>query len=89
MVLPNVHLDVVGIDPRHLLEEDGIEPFDDEEIYEERYRDDASPPTNFCFTAATRYGQHLMLDAANGGIAHCAPNRCDHGAGWIVIPRGE
>jgi hypothetical protein len=89
MVLPNVHLDVVGIDTRHLMDEDGVEPFDDDEIYGERYPDDASPPTNFCFTAATGYDQRLMLDAANGGITHYAPNRWDHGAGWIVTPRGE
>ncbi|MGW1916826.1 hypothetical protein ACWCQS_40600 [Streptomyces sp. NPDC002076] len=25
-----------------------------------------------------------MLDATNGGITHYAPNRWDHGAGWIV-----
>ncbi|MEV6057377.1 hypothetical protein [Streptomyces sp. NPDC052107] len=79
---PAVHLDVVGIDTRHLLDEDGMEPFDADEIYGERHSDDDSPPTNFCFTVATWYDQHLMLDAANGGITHYDPNGWDHGAGW-------
>ncbi|WP_412074677.1 SUKH-4 family immunity protein [Streptomyces xanthophaeus] len=79
---PAVRLDIVGIDTRHLRGEDGMEPFDADEIYGERYPDDDSPPTNFCFTVATRYDQHLMLDAADGGITHYDPNGWDHGAGW-------
>ncbi|MEU9993028.1 SUKH-4 family immunity protein [Streptomyces sp. NPDC048045] len=79
---PAVHLDVVGIDTRHLRDEDGMEPFDADEIYGERYPDDDSPPKNFCFTVATWYDQHLMLDAADGGITHYDPNGWDHGAGW-------
>ncbi|MEU6591662.1 SUKH-4 family immunity protein [Streptomyces sp. NPDC046881] len=79
---PAVHLDVVGIDTRHVRDEDGLEPFDADEIYGERYPDDDSPPTNFCFTVATWYDQHLMLDAADGGITHYDPNGWDHGAGW-------
>ncbi|MEU6371163.1 hypothetical protein ABZ876_37130 [Streptomyces sp. NPDC046931] len=79
---PVVHLDTVGIDTRHLRDEDGLQPFDADEIYGERYPDDDSPPTNFCFTVATWYDQHLMLDAANGGITHYDPNGWDHGAGW-------
>lgn len=79
---PAVHLDVVGIDTRHLRDEDGMEPFDADEIYGERYPDDDSPPENFCFTMATWYDQHLMLDAADGGITHYDPNGWDHGAGW-------
>ena len=58
---PAVHLDVVGIDTRHLRDEDPLEPVDADEIYGERYPDDDSPPKNFCFTVATRYDQHLML----------------------------
>lgn len=79
---PAVRLDVVGIDTRHLRGEDGLEPFDADEIYGERYPDDDSPPKNFCFTVATWYDQHLMLDAADGGITHYDPNGWDHGAGW-------
>ncbi|MEY9989538.1 hypothetical protein ABIE67_001570 [Streptomyces sp. V4I8] len=79
---PAVDLDVVGIDTLHLRDEDGMEPFDADEIYGERYPDDDSPPTNFCFTVATWGDQHLMLDAANGGITHYDPNGWDHGAGW-------
>ncbi|MEU1406642.1 SUKH-4 family immunity protein [Streptomyces sp. NPDC005728] len=79
---PAIHLDVVGIDTRHLRDEDGMEPFDADEIYGERYPDDDSPPKNFCFTVATWYDQHLMLDAADGGITHYDPNGWDHGAGW-------
>ncbi|MEU5540101.1 SUKH-4 family immunity protein [Streptomyces sp. NPDC020362] len=79
---PAVHLDVVGIDTRHLREEDGLEPFDADEIYGNRYPDDDSPPENFCFTVATWYDQHLMLDAADGGITQYDPNGWDHGAGW-------
>lgn len=79
---PAVHLDVVGIDTRHLRDEDGLEPFDADEIYGERYPDDDSPPTNFAFTMVTWYDQHLMLDAADGGITHYDPNGWDHGAGW-------
>ncbi|MFJ9588631.1 hypothetical protein [Streptomyces acidicola] len=79
---PTVHLDFVGIDTRHLRDEDGLEPFDADEIYGERYPDDDSPPKNFCFTVATWYDQHLMLEAADGGITHYDPNGWDHGAGW-------
>ncbi|MFE5920642.1 SUKH-4 family immunity protein [Streptomyces sp. NPDC002285] len=80
---PAVHLDVVGIDTRHLRDdEDGMEPFDADEIYGRRYPDDDSPPKNFCFTIATWFDQHLMLDAEFGGITHYDPNGWDHGAGW-------
>jgi hypothetical protein len=79
---PAVRLGVVGIDTRHLRGGGGMEPFDADEIYGERCPDDDSPPTNFCFTVATRYDQHLMLDAADGGITHYDPNGWDHGAGW-------
>ncbi|QTE03009.1 SUKH-4 family immunity protein [Streptomyces cyanogenus] len=79
---PAVHLDVVGIDTRHLRDEYALEPFDADEIYGERYPDDDSPPKNFCFTMATWYDQHLMLGAADGGITHYDPNGWDHGAGW-------
>ncbi|MFE1885138.1 hypothetical protein [Streptomyces diastatochromogenes] len=79
---PAVHLNVVGIDTRHLRDEDGLEPFDADEIYGERYPDDDSPPKNFCFTVATWYDQHLMLGAEDGGITHYDPNGWDHGAGW-------
>ncbi|MFE9796123.1 hypothetical protein ACFYRL_30820 [Streptomyces goshikiensis] len=79
---PAVRLGIVGIDTRHVRAEDGMEPFDADEIYGERCPDDDSPPTNFCFTVATRYDQHLMLDAADGGITHYDPNGWDHGAGW-------
>ncbi|MGW3061611.1 SUKH-4 family immunity protein [Streptomyces goshikiensis] len=79
---PAVRLDNVGVDTRHLRAEDGMEPFDADEIYGERCPDNDSPPTNFCFTVATRYDQHLMLDAADGGITHYDPNGWDHGAGW-------
>ncbi len=44
--------------------------------------DDDSPPKNFCFTVAMRYDQHLMLEAADGGITHDDPNGWDHGDGW-------
>ncbi|MEU6091764.1 SUKH-4 family immunity protein [Streptomyces sp. NPDC047085] len=79
---PAVHLDVIGIDTRHVRNEDGLEPFDADEIYGNRYPDDDSPPKNFCFTVATWYDQHLMLDAADGGITHYDPNGWDHAAGW-------
>lgn len=79
---PAVHLEVVGIDTRHLRDEGGMEPFDADEIYGERYPDDDSPPKNFCFTMATWYDQHLMLGADLGGITHYDPNGWDHGAGW-------
>ncbi|MEV5970457.1 SUKH-4 family immunity protein [Streptomyces sp. NPDC051921] len=79
---PAVHLDVVGIDTRHVRDEDGLEPFDADEIYGQRYPDDDSPPENFCFTIALSGDQHLMLDAADGGITHYDPNGWDHGAGW-------
>ncbi|MFD8954255.1 SUKH-4 family immunity protein [Streptomyces xanthophaeus] len=79
---PAARLDIAGIDTRHLRGEDAMEPFDADEIYGERRPDDDSPPTNFCFTVATRYDQHLMLDAADGGITHYDPNGWDHGAGW-------
>ncbi|CCK24682.1 hypothetical protein BN159_0303 [Streptomyces davaonensis JCM 4913] len=61
---------------------DAMEPFDADEIYGRRYPDDDSPPTNFCFTVATRYDQHLMLDAADRSITHNDPNGWDHAAGW-------
>lgn len=79
---PAVRLDIVGIDTRHLRGPGSMEPFDADEIYGERYPDDDSPPENFCFTVATWYDQHLMLDAADGGITHYDPNGWDHGAGW-------
>ncbi len=79
---PAVHLDVVGIDTRHVRDEDGLEPFDADEIYGNRYPDDDSPPKNFCFTVAVWGDQHLMLDAADGGITHYDPNGWDHGDGW-------
>ncbi|MFD3542452.1 SUKH-4 family immunity protein [Streptomyces sp. NPDC058662] len=79
---PAVRLGSVGIDTRHLRNEDGMAPFDADEIFGERYPDDDSPPENFCFTVATLYDQHLMLDAADGGITHYDPNGWDHGAGW-------
>ncbi|GAA4072217.1 SUKH-4 family immunity protein [Streptomyces shaanxiensis] len=79
---PAVELEVVGIDTRHLRDEDGMEPFDADEIYGERYPDDDSPPKNFAFTVATWSDQHLMLGAADGGITHYDPNGWDHGAGW-------
>ena len=79
---PAVHLDVVGIDTRHVRDEDPLVPVDADEIYGERFPDDDSPPENFCFTVATWYDQHLMLDAADGGMTHYDPNGWDHGAGW-------
>ncbi|MFF5448748.1 SUKH-4 family immunity protein [Streptomyces sp. NPDC012888] len=79
---PTVHLDVAGLDTRHLRDEDGLEPFDADEIYGNRYPDDDSPPENFSFTALTWGDQHLMLEAADGGITHYDPNGWDHGAGW-------
>ncbi|MFD9432998.1 SUKH-4 family immunity protein [Streptomyces sp. NPDC060002] len=79
---PAVHLDVVEIDTRHLRDENALAPFDADEIYGERYPDDDSPPKNFCFSVATCYEQHLMLDAADGGITQYDPNGWDHGAGW-------
>jgi hypothetical protein len=79
---PAVHLDTVGIDTRHLRGEDGMEPFDADEIYGERHPDDDSPPTNCCFTVVTRFDQYLMLGAADGGITHYDPNGRDHAAGW-------
>ncbi|MDX2679009.1 hypothetical protein [Streptomyces soliscabiei] len=79
---PAVRIGVAGIDTRHLRDEDAWEPFDADEIYGERYPDDDSPPKNFCFTVATWSDQHLMLDAADGGITHYDPNGWDHGAGW-------
>lgn len=79
---PAVRLGAAGIDTRHLRSEGPLEAFDADEIYGERYPDDDSPPENFCFTVATWYDQHLMLDAADGGITHYDPNGWDHGAGW-------
>ncbi|MFF8908665.1 hypothetical protein [Streptomyces olivaceoviridis] len=79
---PAVDLDVVGIDTRHVRDQDAWEPFDADEIYGERYPDDDSPPTNFCFTVALWGDQHLMLGAADGGVTHYDPNGWDHGAGW-------
>ncbi|MEU1944962.1 MULTISPECIES: SUKH-4 family immunity protein [unclassified Streptomyces] len=79
---PAVRLDVVRIDTRHVRDEGGLEPFDADEIYGNRYPDDDSPPKNFCFTVATRYDQHLMLEAADGGITHYDPNGWDHADGW-------
>ncbi|MEU7038292.1 hypothetical protein ABZ958_32130 [Streptomyces sp. NPDC046237] len=60
-----------------------MEPFDADGIYGRRYPDDDSPPTDFCFTVATRGDQHLMLDAADGSITHYDPN------GWDTEPGGK
>ncbi|MFE7270910.1 SUKH-4 family immunity protein [Streptomyces sp. NPDC057623] len=79
---PAVHLGVVGIDTRHLRTADGLQPLDADEIYGNRYPDDDSPPENFALTVAVAGDQHLMLDAADGGITHYDPNGWDHGAGW-------
>ncbi|MEV6395503.1 SUKH-4 family immunity protein [Streptomyces sp. NPDC051907] len=79
---PAVHLDVVGIDTRHVRDEDGLEPLDADEIYGHRYPDDDSPPKNFSFAVAVCGDQHLMLEAADGGITHYDPNGWDHGDGW-------
>jgi hypothetical protein len=79
---PAVDLDVVGIDTTHLLDTDEPRPLDSDEIYGNRYPDDHSPPKNFSFTMALWGDQHLMLDAADGGITHYDPNGWDHGAGW-------
>ncbi|MFJ8630875.1 SUKH-4 family immunity protein [Streptomyces sp. NPDC093568] len=79
---PAVDLDIVGIDTRHLLESDEPRPLDSDEIYGNRYPDDDSPPKNFSFTMALWGDQHLMLDAADGGITHYDPNGWDHGDGW-------
>ncbi|MFD7459313.1 MULTISPECIES: SUKH-4 family immunity protein [unclassified Streptomyces] len=79
---PAVRLDVAGIDTRHVRHKDGLEAFDADEIYGNRYPDDDSPPENFCFAVATSGDQHLMLDAADGGITHYDPNGWDHGQGW-------
>ncbi|MEU6577142.1 hypothetical protein [Streptomyces sp. NPDC046805] len=70
------------MDTSHLRDEDGLDPFDADEIYGERYPDDDSPPTNFAFTMATWYDLNLMLGAAAGGITHYDPNGWGHGAGW-------
>ncbi|MFD0003063.1 hypothetical protein ACFVJ4_11650 [Streptomyces sp. NPDC127178] len=59
-----------------------MEPFDADEIYGRRHPDDDFPPKNFCFTIATWFDQHLMLDAELGDITHYDPNGWDHGAGW-------
>ncbi|MFJ8539035.1 hypothetical protein [Streptomyces sp. NPDC093591] len=82
---PAVHLDVVGIDTRHVRDADGLEPLDADEIYGNRYPDDDSPPENFALAVAIAGDQHLMLDAADGGITHYDPNGWDHGAGWKGI----
>ncbi|MFD7321933.1 hypothetical protein ACFV9D_12770 [Streptomyces sp. NPDC059875] len=79
---PAVHLGVAGIDTRHVRDEDGLEPFDSDEIYGRRYPDDDSPPKNFSFTVVVRGDQHLMLEAADGGITHYDPNGWDHADGW-------
>ncbi|POX57282.1 hypothetical protein C3489_00790 [Streptomyces sp. Ru71] len=79
---PAVDLDAVGIDTRHLRGEDALDPFDADEIYGRRYPDDHSPPENFCFTVALWGDQHLMLEAADGGITHYDPNGWDHADGW-------
>ncbi|MEW2253229.1 hypothetical protein AB0907_38650 [Streptomyces sp. NPDC006975] len=79
---PAVHLDLVGIDTRHLRDEDGLEPCDADEIYGERYPYDDSPPTNFAFTVANWFDQQLMLGGELGDITHYDPNGWDHGAGW-------
>lgn len=79
---PAVRLDPGGIDTRHVRKKDGLLPMDADEIYGERYPDDDSPPTNFCFAVALCGDQHLMLDAADGGITHYDPNGWDHGQGW-------
>ncbi|MDT9689924.1 SUKH-4 family immunity protein [Streptomyces sp. P9(2023)] len=79
---PAVHLDAVGIDTRHLRDEDALEPCDADEFYGNRYPDDDSPPVNFCFTVALQNDQHLMLEAADGGITHYDPNGWDHADGW-------
>ncbi|WP_405578557.1 SUKH-4 family immunity protein [Streptomyces sp. NBC_01092] len=86
---PVVHLDHVGIDTRHLRDEDGWEPFDADELYGRRYPDDDSPPKDFCFTIATWYDQHLMLDAADGDLTHYDLNGWDHGAGWQGYAAGS
>ncbi|GHG99188.1 hypothetical protein GCM10018780_25700 [Streptomyces lanatus] len=86
---PTVHLDVVDLDTRHLRHPSWKEPLDADEIYGERYPDDDSPPENFAFTVATRYDQHLMLDAADGGITHYDPNGWDHGRGWKGIAAND
>ncbi|WP_051789552.1 hypothetical protein [Streptomyces sp. NRRL S-1022] len=41
---PAVHLGVVGTGTRHLRDEDGLEPFDADEIHGERCPDDDSLP---------------------------------------------
>ncbi|MFF0204889.1 SUKH-4 family immunity protein [Streptomyces sp. NPDC005017] len=79
---PAVQVKGAGIDTRHLRGRDGLEPFDADELYGNRYPDDDSPPENFCFTVALWGDQHLMLDAADGDITHYDPNGWDHGAGW-------
>ena len=79
---PAVNLHVVGIDTTHLRDEDGFEPLDSDEIYGRRYPDDDSPPKDFSLTVALWGDQHLMLDAADGGITHYDPNGWDHGDGW-------
>ncbi|MFI9150254.1 SUKH-4 family immunity protein [Streptomyces sp. NPDC053367] len=79
---PALRLDAAGIDSRVLRGRRALEPFDADEIYGNRYPDDDSPPENFCFTVALWGDQHLMLDAADGGITHYDPNGWDHGDGW-------
>ncbi|MFJ5775228.1 SUKH-4 family immunity protein [Streptomyces sp. NPDC093094] len=79
---PAVRLDDLGIDTRCVRDKDGLHPFDADELYGNRYPDDDSPPENFCFTVALWGDQHLMLDAADGGITHYDPNGWDHAEGW-------
>ncbi len=86
---PAVYLDVVGIDSRHLRNADGLEPLDADEIYGNRYPDDDSPPENFALAVVLAGDQHLMLDAADGGITHYDPNGWDHGAGWKGTAAGS
>ncbi|WP_370414963.1 SUKH-4 family immunity protein [Streptomyces fradiae] len=78
---PAVALEPAGLDTRDLRGEHSMEPFDADELYGERYPDDDSPPTNFCFFIASWGDQNLMLDA-DGGITHYDPNGWDHAAGW-------
>lgn len=79
---PAVRLGAMDIDTTHLRDEDGLEPFDADELYGRRYPDDDSPPKNFCFTAVVAGDQQLMLDADDGGITHYDPNGWDHADGW-------
>jgi hypothetical protein len=87
---PAIKLQCADFDSTHLTKEVvPLEPYDADELYGERYPDDDSPPTNFCFHFGSVNEWMVMVEGEDGFVSHYDPSGWDHAEGYQGMIAGS